>query len=155
MRERRLDLDPAVLVAADFMDLAHRMLGSEQGRHWLIDAAPATGHATARDRRPEKILDPADGWSRLRATSWGDRLTSLWEERARALEDFTDRLRAAGTADETAAPQSILGSVLHMHHNRVYGIDRAHERRVLALAANASRVGAGRHGTSSGKDEAT
>ncbi|GLX48991.1 hypothetical protein Shyhy01_19410 [Streptomyces hygroscopicus subsp. hygroscopicus] len=157
MRELPADIDPLVVMAADFMDLAHRMLGPERGHRRLIDTAPAaTPVVVGRDAgtsgpRPERVLDPADGWSVLRSTSWGERLTGLWAERGGALEYFTDRLRADGTAGAATAADTVLASVLHMHHNRVHGIDRAHERQALALAARACRAVAARSRAAAGE----
>ncbi|MFH9089090.1 lantibiotic dehydratase [Streptomyces sp. NPDC017673] len=150
LRRPPADIDPLIVMAADYINLAHRMLGPDRGHRWLIDRASTESPAVAgRDAaapgaRAEKVLDPADDWSALRSTPWGEHLTGLWAERGDALEDFTNRLRAGRTADEATTADTVLASVLHMHHNRLHGIDRAHEKQALALAARACRAAAAR-----------
>jgi thiopeptide-type bacteriocin biosynthesis protein len=85
----------------------------------------ALAHGTAR-----KIIDPAGGWQLLRSSPAGPDLLAIWDERADALTAYRDRLRALGDT----LPVHIMPSLLHMHHNRLLGIDRTNEERVTALA---------------------
>ncbi|MFQ6144441.1 lantibiotic dehydratase [Streptomyces seoulensis] len=141
LRDSRSNLDPTVMVAADFMDIAHRVLGPEQAQHWLSETAPRMYGVDLRGTRPEDVLDPRDDWSGLRDTPGGDRLWKSWSERAPSLAQFTDRLRtreAGGGGHAALSP--VLASLIHMHHNRVHGTDQEHEKQALALAAAAAQA---------------
>jgi thiopeptide-type bacteriocin biosynthesis protein len=100
---------------------------------WLIDhllREPAqvdhARHVTA-----TRLADPRDDWAALRATDGGEGVIAAWQRRRTALADYRQVL--AGQRD----PLSVLPSLLHMHHTRMFGVDPERERigRRLARAA--------------------
>ncbi|MBD0737815.1 lantibiotic dehydratase [Streptomyces sp. CBMA29] len=115
------DLRPGV-TAASFVDIASGLLGSRSaGRDWLIrhlprsDAAPAPRPAQALALR----LTDSDGpRAVLGGLAGGDAVGSTWTERREALARYRQALDAQGIT-----PSTVLPSLLHMHHNRVAGID--------------------------------
>lgn len=118
--------------AASFVDIATSLLGSRQaGLSWLIRNLPRTdGQAPPRLTQALAVrLIGRDARSAL--TELG--LTEAWEARQHALAQYRLALEASGTD-----PADVLPSLLHMHHNRVAGIDPAAEatcRRTARAAA--------------------
>ncbi|MFF6956181.1 thiopeptide-type bacteriocin biosynthesis protein [Streptomyces sp. NPDC008317] len=115
------DLRPGA-TAASFVDIASGLLGSRSaGRDWLIrhlprsdgTAAPRSAQALALrltdDDGPRAALDDLAG---------GGAVGSTWTERREALVRYRQALDAQGIT-----PSTVLPSLLHMHHNRVAGID--------------------------------
>ncbi|WP_371501642.1 lantibiotic dehydratase [Kitasatospora sp. NBC_00374] len=136
---RELDLERTVLAAAGYVDLACRVAGPEQGvRHLLARARPPGAAEPDREAKDlaRELIDPFGGWDRLRARPGGPALAACWERRAPALTAYGDRLRAL---DGGSGAAGALDALLHLHHNRLVGIDRPAEERAFALAAVALR----------------
>ncbi|MEU8583258.1 lantibiotic dehydratase [Streptomyces abikoensis] len=133
---RELALDRTVLSALGHVDLACRVAGTAEGVRYLLDR-PVPGGADGPSRAAKdlarELIDPLGGWQRLRALPGGAALLACWERRAPALTAYGTLLRELG------AGTGPLGSLLHMHHNRLTGIDRPAEERSFALAAAALR----------------
>ncbi|MEV4433184.1 lantibiotic dehydratase [Streptomyces sp. NPDC049585] len=136
-----VDLDRTVLTALGHVDLACRVAGTEEGIRYLLDRPAPAGAAepsrAAKDLARE-LVDPLGGWQQVRALPGGAKLLACWERRAPALSAYGAVLRELG------AGTGPLGSLLHMHHNRLTGIDRAAEERSFALATVALRSRASR-----------
>ncbi|MEE4543494.1 lantibiotic dehydratase [Streptomyces sp. V4-01] len=125
------DYQPAV-AAASFVDIAIALLGSRRsGLDWLArtllrtdgDALPRHVQALAiRLTRPEARADLA-----------GLAVMKVWEVRRHALLQYRGALERSG-----ADPTDVLPSLLHMHHNRVAGIDPAAEARCRRTARAAA-----------------
>jgi thiopeptide-type bacteriocin biosynthesis protein len=125
---------PEAVTAASLVDLTIAFAGdAATGARWLIDQllhelAPVDHalHATA-----TRLADPRDGWAALRATDGSHGVIAVWQRRRVALADY--RQLVASQRD----PLSVLPSLLHMHHIRMFGIDPERERvgRRLARAA--------------------
>ncbi|MGW3045040.1 lantibiotic dehydratase [Kitasatospora sp. NPDC001159] len=138
LRERRLNLDPLTLVAANYVDLAHHFgdLGlltrfyRATERHEL--PLPVREQAKA-------LIDPSGHWTELGRLPGGSELLASWDERAAALAAYRARLDERWSSADTA-----LGALLHMHHNRLIGVDRTGEERSLALARRTVRAYRGR-----------
>jgi lantibiotic biosynthesis protein len=68
----------------------------------------------------------------------GQHLAQVFAMRRPAVQQYAAAVRAAEAQGEAAnRPDDILASVLHMHINRLLGIDRARERKVMILARHA------------------
>ncbi|MGW2262303.1 lantibiotic dehydratase C-terminal domain-containing protein [Streptomyces sp. NPDC001780] len=63
-----------------------------------------------------------------------ERLAPLWERRTAAARRFAAALRDVGT------PDRVLGSVLHMHANRLLGVDRDAETEAMTILRAGVRV---------------
>ncbi|AZQ75101.1 lantibiotic dehydratase [Streptomyces luteoverticillatus] len=131
---RALSLDRTVLSALGHVDLACRVAGTTEGVRYLLDRpVPDAEPSRAAKDLARELIDPFGGWQRLRALPGGPALLACWERRAPALTAYGTLLRELG------AGTGPLGSLLHMHHNRLTGIDRPAEERSFALAAAALR----------------
>jgi thiopeptide-type bacteriocin biosynthesis protein len=149
-----LDVDPALLAAADHVDLARRLLTAAAPRGtaphgWraaLLSAYPRTEAHTAYQRRRAEantIIDPDGDWAGLRARPGGERVIAGWARRAASVSAYGSALAAAGGAS-WAAPGEVLSALLHMHHNRAVGVDRQAERDTYALMRGALQAHADR-----------
>lgn len=127
------DLLPAV-TAASYLDITTGFLGSHRAAcTWLThnlprsdgDLVPRTVQALAL-----RLAQP-DAHNALTHLPGGDAVAEAWDARRRTLDHYRKVL-----ADAT--PDALLPSLLHMHHNRVAGIDRTAEatcRRTARAAA--------------------
>ncbi|WP_211273297.1 thiopeptide-type bacteriocin biosynthesis protein, partial [Streptomyces hirsutus] len=115
----------SALAAVGMVDIACGLLGPEKGMRWLADR-PAP---TARVERG--VSDQAIELVRRttpRARGWGEALAHAWHRRAAALALYRESLAAGMDLD------SVLESLLHMHHNRLRGLDREDEAVCRRLA---------------------
>jgi len=138
LTQGRLRLDPLVVLAANYTDLAQR----------FADPGHLTRHYAGTDRldvpkaareQARALIDPAEDWQRLRAVPGGAELVASWEERGAALAAYRALLDERWSSADTA-----LSALLHMHHNRLAGIDLPGEQRSLALARRSARARQGR-----------
>ncbi|MFE4514279.1 lantibiotic dehydratase [Kitasatospora sp. NPDC056783] len=111
------------LTAASFLDLAAAFTGdTTTGTAWLAEHVTRTTGRPALDRavlaQTLCIADPADTWAGLRAET-GTEITDAWATRRAAVRVY----RAALNAHAGPDTDSVLASLLHMHHIRAAGID--------------------------------
>ncbi|MFI1863716.1 lantibiotic dehydratase [Streptomyces jumonjinensis] len=122
-------LHPQAATAASLVDLATAFTGgTEAGMRWLI------GHT---DRVPGPTLPRAVLGEALRLTGPGNTpaaVTSAWARRRAALSAYRSQLDSSADHD----PDSVLASLLHMHHIRAIGIDEECERECRRLARAAA-----------------
>ncbi len=134
LRERRLDVSPPVLAAANYGDLAQHFGDPQHLRRRCLTterhALPAADRAQAR-----ALIDPRGRWERLAELPGADELLAAWQERAAALARYRARLDPRWSTPDTA-----LSALLHLHHNRLLGADRTAEERSLALARRTVRA---------------
>lgn len=140
----RLDVDPVLLAAANYVDLAARFWSdAEQGADWVVSTfAGTTEHrAFQRCRRTAlELIGPHDNWAGLRAVPGGEAVLDSWAARAEAVTHYGRLLREAPGEREARPgppPAAILASLTHMHHNRLVGLDREAELRSRAVARGA------------------
>ncbi|MEU9609499.1 lantibiotic dehydratase [Streptomyces sp. NPDC048057] len=110
--------------AASLVDLTTAFVGdTESGMHWLTrHLTRATGPALSRAGLMEarRLVVPGG--------VPGD-VATAWAERRGALRSYRLQLESACELD----PDSVLASLLHMHHIRVFGIDEECERQCRRL----------------------
>lgn len=106
---------------------------------WLT-TRPAPGLTAPPDRgvRDTVVRLTATPGDPPEVRGWNDTLTRLWRDRARALAVYRREL------SETD-PDEVLESLLHMHHNRLAGIDTDRERASRRLARHAALAWTARH----------
>lgn len=96
-----------------------------------------TAHESYREKAAlVDLVDEKDEGSFLVPHS-GARLTRLLHDRELALRSYAEHLKKEEFAHSTYNYDNALKSVLHMHHNRLYGIDADHERRAYDLLRSA------------------
>lgn len=126
------------ITAANFVDIATGFTGGiGHGMRWLVNHAktePATPPSREVFTEAIRLADPHDGWAALRRVTGGETIIQTWRQRRRALADYRAQL---STTDEIE-PDSVLTSLLHVHHNRASGIDKDDERVCLRLARAAA-----------------
>ncbi|MFF9345837.1 lantibiotic dehydratase [Streptomyces sp. NPDC014734] len=91
------------------------------------------GAFRARSARWRELVDPYDGWPTLAADSLGTRVLEALSPRDRAVRRLAACVRCAG---ETAEGR-VVGSLLHMVCNRLFGGSGARELTVLGIARGA------------------
>jgi len=125
-------VDPAVLAALGMVSTAAGFLGSlEAAMRWLLDR-PAPGSADRAQTAQVTRLVLNDTQCGL--PGWTGELTQAWKASAAALAAYRDRLPVGIDTD------AVLESLLHMHHNRVVGIDRDAETTSRRMARQAAQA---------------
>ncbi len=125
-------LSVELLLAAGMVDLAVAY-GEPGWRDWFLAAYPKdSSHSafqavrrTALTVVGERHVDP--------------RLAEVWQRRAAAVRAYGDRVRARQPMGPPAGPLP-LGSLLHMHHNRLAGITPDVERAAYAIVRGVLRA---------------
>ncbi|MGW7410926.1 lantibiotic dehydratase [Streptomyces sp. NPDC054863] len=135
-------IDAVLLAAAGQAHLAFHFVrpddsgdASARARQLLAMAPRTADHASFREHRRKALLliNPFDGFAALRALPGTAPLLDAWAARAAAERDYRGHL-----SDEGPGPESVLASLLHMHHNRVAATpSRLPENTVFALARGA------------------
>ncbi|KOX23886.1 hypothetical protein ADL05_01740 [Nocardiopsis sp. NRRL B-16309] len=134
-------VDPQVLAAAGVVDLVTRFAGSpEDGSAWLIHDLPHIRGTVDRDVRRQvlALAGPESDDAALHRIG-GGAVAEAWRERATALTDYRKHL--ATQRD----PNTVLRSLIHLHHVRALGVSPDQEAatirtaRAVALARTARR----------------
>ncbi|KAB2339290.1 lantibiotic dehydratase [Actinomadura rudentiformis] len=129
-----LDVPMPLLLAANHLDLAKHLHG-EGWQEWLLETFPkGPRHKAFQQHRREavRLLDPATGFAELACLPGGQALLESWRRRAELITAYGRSVREA--LDD---PSDVFASVLHMHHNRLAGIDPYAEQDAYAIARGA------------------
>ncbi|MEV6520351.1 lantibiotic dehydratase [Longispora sp. NPDC051575] len=140
LRATGLDLPTGLLLAADTVDLP-RSFGDPDWIDWLAGPHPRgprhPAFAAVR-REAVALLDPYGDGTGLAAVEGGPALLDIWRRRAPAVAAYGDTVRALAEAGRLHGTRdSVLDAVLHMHHNRLVGVDPQGEAGALAIARGA------------------
>jgi thiopeptide-type bacteriocin biosynthesis protein len=138
LRQADTGIPPGVLAAANYVDVLHG-LGDERWRRWLLENYPKGAYHSAFQRHRElalKLIDPEGGWAALSAMGHAGQIPAIWERRSAAVARYGEMLRGlSGTAGPHDPAWTVaVNGVLHMHHNRLVGIDREAESASYAVA---------------------
>ena len=135
---RSRQLHPEVLTAASMVDLACSMAGSRRdGLAWLVrrsDLARTDGRASTGHRdlpRQALALYATVGDNPLPGGGEDPGHLAAWAARRQMARHYVDVLAHHG---HHPAPDSVVVSLLHLHHVRALGIDPASETRCHRLA---------------------
>ncbi|WP_275311686.1 thiopeptide-type bacteriocin biosynthesis protein [Streptomyces yunnanensis] len=149
---RQEAVEPPLLAAAGFADLARAFHadgaaapapGREEraGADWLLRSVPRDDGAyrAFRERRRHvlSVVDPYRGDPGPAAG--GHVLRTAWARRARQVSAYRHLLRELGERS-WSHPDRVLHALLHMHHNRLIGIDAESERLARAVARGAAQA---------------
>ncbi|OLZ65590.1 hypothetical protein AV521_31620 [Streptomyces sp. IMTB 2501] len=159
LRERAmLEVEPVLLAATGYVHLLRAWQGTSvtsgqdsteddpSGPEWLVRAYPKDArHKEFQRRRAEAValIDPYGDWAGLRARPGGEEVLAAWDKRSRAVADYRRAVLGPDTR-EWSSPGRTLSSLLHMHHNRLIGVDRETELASLAVARGAVHAHWGR-----------
>lgn len=127
----RTGLPPEAVTAAGLVDLAASYAETPaDGLHWLISHLPYEQGKLDQTLRDValRLADPHDDWATLHSAPGAETVTRAWERRRTALAAY--RTQLARQRD----PDSVLRSLLHMHHVRTIGVDPDRERVTHRLA---------------------
>jgi thiopeptide-type bacteriocin biosynthesis protein len=136
LRERgRIGLPVEWLLAANNLDLAAHLYG-EGWQDWLLDAIPKTAWHAAFQQHRDAIthLGPVDGWRGLARFPGGEQLLASWQRRAPDVADYGRAVREQVARGELDSPTPAFVSLLHLHHNRLAGINSDREQSGYAIA---------------------
>jgi thiopeptide-type bacteriocin biosynthesis protein len=137
------DIAPQVLAATSLLDLAGAVLGTPSAAAaWLLAHPAYADGAPAQDRYMRRQALHLTSPGVLPGLPGGDRVAAAWAARATAATAYTARLTPEATRH---TPETVLGSLLHLHHVRALGPDPQSEAvtyklaRAVALARTAHR----------------
>jgi thiopeptide-type bacteriocin biosynthesis protein len=131
---REIDLERHALAVLTIDDLLESLGLDETERLRWSEQHAAARKAVSEDYRAGKellraLLNDAD---RVLAERGGKALSEILLERRATLTDSRERLSRLFEAGQAGLP-ALLSSVVHMHCNRLFGIDHALEQKVLGL----------------------
>lgn len=120
---------PLVITALSLFDVAAAFIGSlEQAAAWLTEQAPKAAPERAHVEQVTRLA---------RGGLWHD--IPGWPYIAETHQDRVDAIARYRVAlPDGADTYAVLHSLLHMHHNRALGVDRAREAVCLRLARQAA-----------------
>jgi thiopeptide-type bacteriocin biosynthesis protein len=134
-RQGRLDLAAELLVAANVVDILHSSGEPGWADRLVVPAGDGAALAAFRAHRAAalSLIDPAGGWAGLRDAAAD--LPACWAGRRSAVAGYLAALRGTG-----GNPATVLSGLIHLHHNRMVGIDPHCEARSYAIARGAVRA---------------
>ncbi|GGM68212.1 hypothetical protein GCM10012275_43430 [Longimycelium tulufanense] len=124
-------VDSTALVAAGMVHVAQGFFGEVDGMCWLL-ARPASNAPPVDRTVTEQAIRLAVGGGRRELPGRGEDVDGTWQARTAALATYRAQLPAGADLD------TIVESLLHLHHNRAHGIDPDHERTCRRLARQAA-----------------
>lgn len=139
-------IERAALTALNMAATVHGLLSDHPAAGaWLTGRPPTPATATAGSHGPaEQVVHLAHTNPPQRPLQglpgWDGDVADAWQARAGALAHYRTHLGADADLDV------VLESLLHMHHNRVFGIDRDGESTCRRLARQAALTWAARTG---------
>jgi thiopeptide-type bacteriocin biosynthesis protein len=123
-------IHPIALAAASMVDIVSGFLGCDRAMTWLASRPALPGTAVERAVADEAVrLAQPDA---LRDSPWPGVVAEAWQARGIALAAYRSRLPVDADID------TVVESLLHMHHNRAMGIDLESERTCRRLARQAA-----------------
>ncbi len=127
---REMAVDPMALATLNMVHIATGLLGDDEGMAWL--ATQPTSPAARPDRT---VASYVTGLVRARQLPrWPIKVSAAWRVRADTLRAYRPQVARLADID------TVLESLLHMHHNRAIGINGDHERTCRRLAGQAARA---------------
>jgi thiopeptide-type bacteriocin biosynthesis protein len=122
-----------LLAAANIIDIA-QALDPDGWRAWLLETYPKNRmHTAFQQLRTSalEVLDVDGEWAGLRALPGGEELLERWRSRTPQVMKFGRFIRQQNSADSRSA---VFASLVHMHHNRLVGIDPVSEASAYSIA---------------------
>jgi thiopeptide-type bacteriocin biosynthesis protein len=126
-------IQPTALAAVSMVHIVEGLLGPDPAIQWLNQHRPAASTATDRAVAKEAIRLAQPG-ALADLPGWPNDLAVAWQARATALASYRRQLPPGTDLD------TVVESLLHMHHNRAIGIDPDHEQLCRRLARQAAHT---------------
>jgi thiopeptide-type bacteriocin biosynthesis protein len=138
--------EPSELLAAvNFVDIVrafHPWYGA--GDDWLLACFPKVEehHRAFQKHRSACLTLIGSGGEPVPAAELAldDEATTSWQTRSAVVARYGELLRGLDDDEAWGTPSQALASLLHMHHNRLLGIDPGSEKRAGAMARGALQV---------------
>jgi len=128
------------LIAANFIAMAAAFTGGiSMGTRWLIEQVPSSappGVPRQVFTQAVRLADPRGEFAALRAEPGGQALVDGWAHRTTALMEYRGLFPGPDTGGVDV--DAVLGSLLHTHFLRAYGIEPADKVMCLYLARAAA-----------------
>jgi thiopeptide-type bacteriocin biosynthesis protein len=131
---RRLGISAQELAAINYLHLLESF-GLPDWREQLRDHIGRDrpeGVTPEQRRRLQDLVGVGNSWAGLSTDAAGRDLLASWQERAGAAAAYGRQLSLQSAGDTNAVITAVM-SVLHMHFNRLCGIDEPKERQSLSL----------------------
>lgn len=139
LRYKQTDLPNFVVAAISIIDIMTQYgLSFERQFSWLDRIVKKEEHIEEFRGWRKKLLplaDPHADWAGLRAYPSGEALLTAFRIRVGALQAYSQKVAEAAQNQSLWNRQElILGSVIHMHCNRLMGVDRDLENKAMVFA---------------------
>ncbi|MCR8966190.1 lantibiotic dehydratase [Brevibacillus halotolerans] len=138
LRYKQTNLPDYVLATISIIDIMTRFgLSFEQQFEWMEQVVKKDAHR-AEFRKWRKTLltlaDPRNDWQGLRSHPSGEEIREAFYLRTDALTTF-GKLVSEGEQNKSLwnSPATILGSLIHLHCNRIFGVNREMEEKAMAF----------------------
>lgn len=133
------DVPPEVIGAVNLADTLLRLRGPAW-RSWLLSNYPKYVNSKplrATRSAMHRLLADDASLQKLDELGVGADLAQIWNRRAQDFARYGESLRTADAADLPASVDAAIQGVLHMQHNRYFGIDPDAENLAYGVARNA------------------
>lgn len=139
LRSRELDLSPTMLGVINVLHILEAFQLSFELQLKYLNSITVYNKHTEEFRQSRKTYlqlgNSMNNWASLRETESGSILLPLLEERGAAIQAYRKGLIEAQQRSTLVTPiEQIIQSIIHMHMNRLIGIKREEEIKILTLA---------------------
>ncbi|SDW80925.1 thiopeptide-type bacteriocin biosynthesis domain-containing protein [Marininema mesophilum] len=136
---KEIDIPLVEVAALAIVDLLENFGLSYEGQlkilDEIVDKDDYREEFRLRRRELMKLMDPRDNRKSLKEFRNGHVLNMLLKQRAPFLAEFGEKVRAENPKLSLSnTPHQIIGSLIHMHCNRLMDVDRGKEVQALAFA---------------------
>ncbi|MEH7570582.1 thiopeptide-type bacteriocin biosynthesis protein, partial [Cytobacillus firmus] len=138
-RFERIDISEELFGALNVIDILEGFsLSFIEQLNWLNDSVNYKEYKEEFKQMKSELLrygNTDDNWANLQKDEKGQTLYSLMNIRKEALSIYADKVNEANRQGLLANHiDDLIGSVIHMHINRLIGVDRTRETKIITLA---------------------
>ncbi|MGN7175832.1 hypothetical protein BK139_07365 [Paenibacillus sp. FSL R5-0490] len=138
-RFERIDISEELFGALSVIDILEGFsLSFREQLNWLNDSVNYKEYKEEFKQMKSELLrygNTDDNWANLQKDEKGQTLYSLMNIRKEALSIYADKVNVANRQGLIANHiDDLIGSVIHMHINRLIGVDRTRETKIITLA---------------------
>jgi thiopeptide-type bacteriocin biosynthesis protein len=136
---------PELLAAVNFVDIVRAFhLWDGAGDDWLLACFPKVEehHRAFQKHRSAclTLIGSGDEPVPPAELALDDDATAAWQTRSAVVARYGELLHGLDDDEAWGTPSQALASLVHMHHNRLLGIDPGSEKRARAMARGALQV---------------